>query len=143
MPLTGNFEAFPGMRNAMRRLLDVPSKVARRCVAPLNRKIAEMWTKGQDPYGNKWAPLKPSTIRRKHGDARILIRKFQLMPGTFFEALAGAGLKLIIGPNGEWAQRGSHNREVRKVAPDQGLPASWNEIVATETRKEAKAALKR
>lgn len=127
----------------MRRLLDVPSKVARRCVGPLNRKIADMFNRGEDPYGNKWAALKPSTIQRKRGDARILIRRFQLMPGTFFEAMAGAGLRLIMGPNAEWAQRGSRNREVRKVAPDQGTPAAWNDIVAEETRKEAKAAIKR
>ncbi len=150
MPLIGNMSAFPGMRNAVRRLLDVPSRVARRCVAPLNRKVAEMFNKGQDPYGNPLAALAASTVRRKLRDpaaakwaTTILIRYFKLMPGTFFEAMPGAGLKLTIGPNGEWAQKGAANRPVRKVAPDQGLPASWAEVVATESRKEAKAAIKR
>ncbi len=129
MPVSGDFSAFAGMRSTMNELAKVPSQLARPCVAKLNPFIDEMFANGHNPYRKAWAPLKPSTVRRKGGNKQILVRTRKLWPGTKFVAKSGAGIALVIGPNGIWAQVGAPERVVRDVAPMYGLPAHWRAAI--------------
>ena len=146
MPLTGDTGDIVGMRAALGELLKVPSQVATRAIPVLNKRLAKMFTNGVDPYGNKFAPLKPSTLKRKAAYANpgwILVRRGVMANETRFEAAAGAGIKLIVGPAGEQAQRGSYNREPRKIVPENGLPAEWRADIEKIARLVAKINKKR
>jgi hypothetical protein len=140
MPMSGDSKAIPGMRAALAELAKVPSRLARPTVARLNPRIDEMFQTGTNPYRKPWAPLKPSTIRRKRGNTQILVRTKKLWPGTRFIVNGGAGIALVIGPAGEYAQAGSPNRAVREVVPAYGLPAHWRADIKAVALAELKKA---
>ncbi len=140
MPMSGNTADIAAIRNVVKEMSKVPSQVGRRAVPRLNKRIAQMFSNGTDPYGNKWAALKASTIKRKKGDTRILIRKFQLMPGTFFATTGGAGIKMVVGRAGNRAQDGGKHRVPRIIVPQYGLPSTWRDDLVKSAREAARAA---
>lgn len=143
MPMSGNGKAIPGMIAALNELAKVPARLSRPTIAALNPLIDEMFQNGTNPYRKPWAPLKPSTVKRKRGNTQILVRSRKLWPGTKFIAKGGAGVALVIGPAGEWAQSGAPNREVRDVVPAYGLPSHWRAAIKSVALAELGKAAKR
>ena len=143
MPVSYDKTSIPGMRAALAELQRVPAKAAPKLAAKLNGRVNEMFRGGTDPYGNAWAPLAPSTIRRKRAYAnpgQILVRARNLWPGTRFMPRAGSGVALVVGPAGEWAGAVTKHKPARNIVPAYGLPALWRadaERIAKAVTREA------
>lgn len=112
-------------RNVAKRLLEVPSRVAADVAPVLERRLRATYLAGQDPYGKPLAPLKASTIRRKGGDARIMIRTEETLQLTNVRPLSGAGIAIKIGPKAEWHLEPTPDRVARPLVPLHGAPARW------------------
>lgn len=106
---------------------EITGKLAKAFAPLLDKRIQEQFNNETDPYGKPLAPLKPSTIRRKGGDSRILRRTNEMQASTYVYAPGG---KLVIryGDKAQYAQDGEPDeREPRHVAPAYGIPKTWND----------------
>ena len=139
MPLYGDPSQIATIRAALRELQKVPSRAAKRVEQYLNDRLQEMFDRGVDPYGNAWAPLLPSTVQRKKGDARILQRSDEMRGDTYARAASKSGINIHVGGAGYWHQTGTAHMVARRILPQFGLPAKWRadikRIVEEEIRK--------
>jgi hypothetical protein len=106
---------------------EVPQRLAKELAPMLDERARDMFTNEADPYGNPWAPLKASTVRRKKGNSVILYRSNNLGPGTYV-LYTGRRLVFTYGPAAQYAQDGDEgrgNRSPRLLAPTFGIPKSW------------------
>lgn len=121
---------------------EVSSKLAKELAPMLDERARDMFANESDPYGNKWAPLKASTIRRKKGNSVILYRTNNLGPGTYV-LYTGRRLVFTFGPAAQYAQDGDPGkREPRMLAPAYGIPKSWKADAAAAAARVAKKGTK-
>lgn len=132
----------PGIRNALAEMKQIPAKIAERVALRITKAWRATFAAGQDPYGNPWRPLLPSTLRRKGGDARILRRTDAMFDETRAKPLAGAGVALVAPDPARWHQSGTAHMAARPVAPAFGMPAPWRRIAEEEAEKAARGAWK-
>lgn len=128
---------FSDLAERLAELEDIPSRVTSAVAEGINDQIQEQFAAGQDPYGNAWAPLLPSTVRRKRGDRRILQRTDALASETIARPTSGSGIEISSLPYGGVHQNGDGSRMVaRPLLPDGAeLPERWTEIIEKETDK--------
>jgi hypothetical protein len=106
---------------------EVSQRVAKELAPMLDQRTRDMFANESDPYGNPWAPLRTSTVRRKKGNSVVLYRNNHLGPGTYV-LYTGRKLVFTYGPAAKEAQDGDQgrgNRPPRMVAPAFGAPKSW------------------
>lgn len=113
-----------GIRAALRELARVPSRASREGALAIEKLWRRSYMASQDPYGNEWAALKPSTIRRK-GHDWIMVDTQETLDQTRARALPGAGIALRTGRKAAWHMEPTANRPARRVLPAFGLPATW------------------
>lgn len=131
MAMTGSAIAgLPKLAALLRGLAAVPSRVSRPLADALTEEIRSEFTGEQDPYGVAWAPLKPSTVRRKGGNTVILYRTGTTGAACYAAPGGGAGVRIVAGGAAVWHQRAYGSRPARPVLPDRGLPPKWRAIVA-------------
>lgn len=120
---------------------EVPQRVAKELAPMLDQRAQDMFRDEADPYGNPWAPLAASTVRRKKGNSVILYRKGDLGAGTYV-LYTGRRLVFTYGPAAQYAQDGDPgrgNRPPRMLAPTFGIPKSWKaDLAAARARVAAK-----
>jgi hypothetical protein len=117
-------------------LATVPSRAARGAAEEINRLIGDQFATATDPYGGAWEALMDSTVRRKHGDTRILIRSGAMRDETYARPAGGAGLEVVSVPYGSYHQTGTEHMARRAVLPDEGeLPEAWEEAVERAIEK--------
>lgn len=127
---------FDDLVSTLAELEDIPSRIASEVSDGINDLIADQFAAGTDPYGAAWAPLLPSTVKRKRGDRRILRRTDTLSSETRAKPSAGAGVEIDSIDVGQFHQVGTVNMTDRKVLPDSGeLPESWQEVIETAAEK--------
>lgn len=124
MAITGDFAIFGKLKAMIGRLEQVPKKMAAPLARKLDARFQKQFDTGTDAYGKPWAPLAVSTIRRKGGDARILIRTGMSRAVSYVASLGG-GVRFTIGGALKWHMQPSRNRPARPVLPIHGLPATW------------------
>lgn len=118
------------------RLAQIPSRIARPIATRINVEIQNQFADGKDPYGKAWAPLKPSTVRSKGGDTRILIRTGRGRQETIAIPMSGAGIELVSVDYLGYHMGATSVRPARPVLPNRSdLPAKWQEIIQDEWRK--------
>lgn len=111
---------------------ELPAKLAKALAPMLDERTRDMFANETDPYGNKWAPLAASTLRRKRltpGGPVILYRHGELGPGSYV-LYTGRRLVFTFGPAAQHAQDGDPgrgNRPPRLLAPTFGIPKSWRD----------------
>lgn len=140
--MNGDMTAIPGARAMIQELMKVPARAAGKVCDKLNRRVDMMFRAGNDPYGNAWAPLKPSTIRRKRkypNPTQILVREKKLWPATRFVPRGGAGISMVVGDSGIHAQSGGPHRKPRPIVPAFGLPSEWRKDIKSTVEAELKA----
>lgn len=129
--------ALEGIRNALRELTRVPSRVASKSALEIEKMWRRSYMASQDPYGNEWPALKPSTIKRK-GHDWIMVDTQETLDQTRVRALPGAGIELRTGKKAAWHMQPTANRPARRVLPAFGLPKAWRaklrEIAAAEMK---------
>lgn len=131
MPLTGDVAKLGRIRHMLQELARVPSRLAPGLAARLTRRIRGMFASQSDPYGKRWAPNAPRTVAKK-GHGRVGYEKGNLEAGSYAAPLPGSGVKIVVGPKGEYMQEPRAGVPRRRVLPDQGMPATWRaDIKAT------------
>ncbi len=124
------------------RLASVPSRISKPVAKELTVLLRGQFKQGKDSYGTPWVPLKPSTVRAKGGDARILIRGGDMRDETRAVAMSGAGISLISVSYTAYHQGPSGNRPARPVLPNgTELPESWQTVIAKHWSQAFKKAM--
>ena len=125
MMISGDWDRLQATIRGLRKLAEVPSKVAADGAIAIKAEIDASFDSATDPYGHRWAPLMPATIKRwgKHpilqltGDGRSQIT-VQPMPG--------AGISVESPSLGlAFAQGGTANEETRRFLPVDQFPRTW------------------
>jgi len=124
------------LADALADLSDVPSRAARGAAERINGMLAEEFASAHSADGEPWAPLMASTIRRKGGDARILIRSGETRDNTYARPLPGSGIEISSTEAAGYHQSGTSNMVARPILPDTGeLPPEWEEAIDDEVAK--------
>jgi phage gpG-like protein len=134
----GNISELGQLAENLDALSLVPSRAARRVSGKLHDLIVEEFARGEDPYGDAWAPLEEATIEKGREeppltDTGAMVESLEVKP------MAGAGVSVSFGA--EYAgfhHEGTVNMVARKVLPDDELPQSWNEAIYGAASEEAR-----
>lgn len=136
-----------GFRDLSERLAElegIPSRVAKEVASGIGALVADEFASGHDAYGRVWSPLLPSTVRRKHGDTRILRRTDKLSAETRVTPSQRSGVEIVSIYYGGVHQAGDPPRMVaRPILPDGAdLPKAWETLIQNATDRAFKKALK-
>lgn len=145
-------QAIGRLKDAIRKLSDLPRAVALDAAPDLNRELQAEFSDARDPYGRPWAPVKPSTLARRlvSRGGPPLTDTQQLSGGTMVEPRTGgrAGLLIRLGmPYGYFHQvgfrAGRTSVPARRILPQFGLPAGWRRILEDSARRCARRIMRR
>ena len=115
---------------ALRELSRVPAAAAADASRELDAVIREQHGAEVDPYGQPWAPLKPSTVKRKGGDTRILKRSDVMLDELSIRPSQGAGLTLTFGAAyAAFHQLGTKDMVPRRLLPLAAMPKTWSDAI--------------
>ncbi len=113
-------------------LATIPSRISAPVAVRFNELLRAEFDSGSDPYGKPWAPLKPSTVRKKGHDL-VLIETNKLAAETIAIPRGGAGIELITLPYGAFHQTGTKWMVPREILPDRAdLPLTWQAVIREE-----------
>jgi hypothetical protein len=117
------------IRASLAKLAGVPARAAPAVAIAIDAKLLDSFANECDAYGKPWAPLAPSTVKRKRGNTVIMYRTGASQAATHAVAAAGAGVKISIGEKLQYHQGPSGTRPARPILPVYGMPASWNAAI--------------
>lgn len=121
---------FRALSERLAELASIPSRIAPVVAEGINTELQREFAEGSDAYGRPWKPLLPSTVKRKGGDTRILMRTDALSMETRARPSRSAGVEISSLPFGQFHQGGTKFMVARKVLPDGGdLPLSWQRVI--------------
>ncbi len=113
-------------------------EIAAEAAPKIEALVSQEFSAQKDPYGKAWAPLAPSTVRRK-GSSRILTHTGAMASSVNVKA-EGASIALSIDDPGIHHQFGTKHMPARPVLPSDSLPQAWqDEIEGAAARAVAKA----
>jgi phage gpG-like protein len=123
--------ALASVARSLRALSQVPSQFAKESASSLQEVIEAQFANEQDPYGRPWTPLKPSTVKRKGGDTRILRETDRMLDSLQIKPMSGAGLSITLDPPyAAFHQVGTKDMPARPILPRAGLPDTWRRALA-------------
>lgn len=141
MPIRGDFGKLAGLINGLGKLAGVPSQVAGKVAPKIAGFIKAEFAAGMDPYGRPWKPLKPATLARGRTPPP-LDNTGDLKDTVDAKPMQGAGVSVTFGvPYAGFHQHGTKRMVARPILPANGLPRTWSEAIAQETRTAIKGAL--
>lgn len=128
------------LRGNLRRLADVPSRLARRGAHRINVLIQLNTSSGLDAYGKPFAPLAVSTLRRGRRPPPMVATGASLDQTRAFP-MSGAGIAITLGGAYPHHVKRHGTRPARSVVPERaGLPATWNAALKQEEFSAIRAA---
>ncbi len=128
--------SFRKLADNLGRLAQVPSRIVAPVVERINAELDKQFAQGSNPYGDPWAELEASTVKRKRGDTRILLRTDKMRASTTAKATGGAGIELRTEVYGGFHQSGTKHMVAREVLPARGdLPVAWQAAIGEEYAK--------
>lgn len=142
MPITGDWARLQATVRGLRKLAAVPAHVSADGAIAIKAEIERSFDTATDPYGKRWDPLTPATIKRwgKHpilqltGDGRASI---QVKP------LPGAGISVDSPSLGlAFSQGGTVNQAVRRFLPVDQFPATWRKALDASAERRCKEAMR-
>ena len=134
--LNGLIRYLGSLQKTLGELDSFPKNLSLRIAGPLSTEFQKQFSRGSDPYGRTWKPLKtgkPSHLtetRRFRSGSRIAA-----MPGN------RAGVRVILGRLGKrgrnpiYHMTGTRYMTARKYLPTRGMPAAWREIIKREASR--------
>lgn len=141
MQLVGDFAKLGLLRKSLRDLAAVPSQVSKDVATRLDQRVNDCFANETDVYGKPFASLKASTVRRKKGNTVIMYRTGRTQAQSGAVAMAGAGVRVYIGPAGYWHLEKSGTRPERLLLPKYRLPKTWREDIRLAFEARARRAL--
>lgn len=111
-------------------LAGIPARAARPIAECLDQRVLDCYRNESDPYGNPWAPLAASTIRRKRGNSVVLYRTGRSGADCGAKPLPGSGVAVWAGGAAKHHMAPSGSRPERPVLPTRGIPPSWKQDIA-------------
>lgn len=134
---------FRDLADRLAELTEIPSRISAEVASEINDGLSAQFDSGVNAYGTPWKPLKPSTVMRKRGDARILRRTDELSAETRAVPAGGAGITIESLDYGTFHQTGTRNMVARKILPDgSALPPPWEKAIQTALDNEFGKAMK-
>lgn len=130
MAFKGDLSALGQLQRNLGKLAAVPSRASRDASERIAELIAEEFDKAENPYGQGWAPLELSTVKRKGGDDEILVRTGDLRDTVDVHPMAGAGIAIELNDSAGYHQGGTVNMVARKILPDNSMPTEWNDAIS-------------
>jgi hypothetical protein len=134
---------FGRLDELLERLSGVPARTAALAAPELTKRLQTEFRAGTDPYGQRWAPLRPSTIAKGRRPPP-LSDTYTLRNGTNVRPRRSgrAGLALTVGaPYGRFHQSGTRHMVARRIAPQKGLPAAWRAILVNASKRAGQASV--
>lgn len=129
-------QALNRLADALAELSDVPSRASRGAAERINGLLAQEFAGSHSADGEGWAPLLESTVKRKGGDSRILIRSDETRDQTYARPLPGSGIEIVSTEAAQYHQTGTRHMVARPILPDTGeLPPEWEEAVEDAVAK--------
>jgi hypothetical protein len=123
-------DSFRKLADNLGELATVPSRVARAVAEDFNALLQDEFDQEQDPYGDDWAELAESTIRKKGHDT-IMFETGETREQTRAHALQGAGIGLETTDKAGFNMFDGDDRPGRPVLPaGDELPEEWQEAIA-------------
>lgn len=118
-------------------LARVPSRASKAIAGRLTELLDQQFESDSDPYGNPWAALAESTLKRKRGDSRILERSDNMRPTVQATPARGAGVELRAehpaGVHQTGGAAGGWRMPARKLFPEGGeFPEEWQDAIDEE-----------
>lgn len=135
---------FQDLADTLAELEGIPSRITSEVADSINEDLRAQFDAGLDPYGAAWAPLLPSTVRRKAGDRRILRQTDTLRDETIARPTSGAGIEITSVEYGGYHQGPTADRVARPILPQEGeLPKAWQEAIGDASSKAFAKAMRR
>ena len=128
MAMDGDFAKLGRLAVALEGLGDQIAEVAKEACEDLAHVVEAQFDAGHDPWGNAWAPLRPSTLRR-HGPPPLTYTH-DMRDSLKVEPLANTISFTMDGP-AIFHQRGSGGMH-RQILPEQAdgrLPQAYEQVV--------------
>lgn len=122
--------SFRNLAERLGELSTVPSRCAARAAEAIGKLIDEEFQQGQDAYGDGWADLSASTLR-KGRTPPPLTDTGKLRDAVRVRPLRGSGIEITaITPYSGFHQSGTRNMPSRPILPDgTELPDSWQDAI--------------
>jgi hypothetical protein len=127
--MTDSIAELQRVADSLAELSTVPARAAAAAADSINGLLAEQFAGSHDPSGEAWAELLESTVKRKGGDTRILIRTGAAEAETRARPTAGAGIEITTKDYMSYHQTGTGHMVARKVLPEDGLPEEWEDAI--------------
>ncbi len=141
MPLSGDFAKLGLLKANLARLSRVPAQTASAVSKSIAAQINAQFDSGQDPYGRKWAALRPATLRRGRRpppltDTGAMRDSVRVSPAP------GAGVTITIGAEyARFHQTGTVNMAQRPILPHGGFPRGWSGAIQEAASAQFKEAI--
>lgn len=125
----GDFAGLEAVIGKLEGMKDLVPKICDESAQGIEDAIARQFIEGVDPYGEPWAPLAESTIRRK-GKSTILEDTGAMMASPVVVVTESSIEATVADPAG-YHQEGGGNLPARPILPDEtrGLPDSWEAAI--------------
>ena len=126
---TGNLANLGQLARNLGRLAAVPSRFAAASAPALADVIRADYAAERDPYGNAWAPLLESTLKRKGGDPRIKRRSDLEFTTVNVTPAVAVGVRIEIESYEGFHTGGTVHMDARPSLPTNTFPASWRKAL--------------
>lgn len=114
---------------ALSDLGQVPSRMSASVAQDIKALVVKQFATGSDPYGNAWAPLKASTIKRKKSNM-ILVENNDMFNSIQVAPMRGAGVAITIDEiPAVYHQKGTGRMAARPILPKYVLPKAWRAAI--------------
>lgn len=134
MPLSGDFKELGQLGLNIERLARVPAQAARLAAPAIKWELELEFSRGRDPYGRPWAPLRPTTLARGRKPPP-LTDTGKMRGGIEVKPMRGAGIAIAFDDEipAIFHQRGTRKMAMRPILPTNTFPAKWNDALERAT----------
>lgn len=129
---SGNARDLINLGSRLRELASVPSQAVKAASEDIADLIEKEFDAGNDAYGQPWAPLKKSTLKKGRHPPPLTDTR-QLRESVEVKPMKGAGIQITLDEvPGVFHQKGTKNMVKRPILPDgPRMPEPWTQAIAS------------
>lgn len=141
---TGDYRGLLNLSARLRDLAGIPAQAAKQASEEIDDLIQTEFDQGTSPYGTKWAPLRPATLKKgRHPPP--LTDTSTMRDSVEVKPMKGAGVSITINEEPSiYHQWGTEKMAARPILPSgTRMPATWTQAVAEAVDDAVKRRMKR